>query len=461
MENSLLVLVLAAGESKRMKSNHSKVCMKIAGKPMINWVLSTSFSLEPESVGVVLGHKMEEVEETIKEFPVKVLVQRKLLGTADAVRSARSFLEGFPNSDVLILYGDVPLISKDTLMTLITRHSKEKNSVTILSARMDDPTGYGRIVKDEMGNFLRIVEEADATEEEKRITETNSGIYVFKVKELLKALTKIRNDNAQGEYYLTDVVSLIDGKMGIFETSNPSEVVGINTRLQLARVNELVRREINEKLMYNGVEIIDPKSTYIDVDVEIGKDTVIYPMTFITSGTYIGEECSIGPNTLIDKCKIGDNVQVRYSVCESATISEGVSVGPFSHLRPGADLRKDVKVGNFVEVKKSVLDERTKAMHLSYLGDSTIGREVNIGAGTITCNYDGKRKNKTFIGDNAFIGSNTALVAPVSVGKGALIGAGSVITKDVPEDALALGRARQINKLGWAKAKREEEQHDR
>jgi len=462
MENSLIVLILAAGESKRMKSNHSKVCMKVAGKPMIDWVLNTSLSLEPKSIGVVLGHKMEEVKKTIKEFPVETFVQKKLLGTADAVKSAKSLLERFQDGDVLILYGDVPLISKDTLMNLITKHLEENNSVTILSAQVDDPEGYGRIIRDKQGKFLRIVEEADTTEKEKTITETNSGIYVFRVKKLLKALTEIKNDNAQGEYYLTDVVSLIKGKMGILEIFDPYEVIGINTRAQLAKANEYVRGRINEEFMHNGVEIIDPKNTYIDVDVKIGKDTVIYPMTFITSDTVVGKECSIGPNTLIDRCKISDNVQIRYSVCESAIISEGVSVGPFSHLRPGADLRKDVKIGNFVEVKKSVLSEGTKAGHLSYLGDSTVGKKVNVGAGTITCNYDGIRKNKTFIGDNAFIGSNTALVAPVSIGRGSLIGAGSVITKDVPENTLALGRARQINKVGWVKHEnKEEEQNDR
>nr|WP_281256298.1 bifunctional UDP-N-acetylglucosamine diphosphorylase/glucosamine-1-phosphate N-acetyltransferase GlmU [Petrotoga halophila] len=434
--------MLAAGQGKRMKSKIPKVAHKILDKPMINWVTDVAKKIT-EDIGIVLGNGKDQVKELLDEN-VKIFEQKERLGTGHAVLCAEQFLD---DSDILILYGDVPFISCQTLNSLIERHLKDNNSSTILSVRLEDPTGYGRIIKNE-DKFVKIVEEKDADTSEKQIKEVYTGIAVYKGEQLKEALHRITPQNAQGEYYLTDVFELLE-KVGVVELENEIEVIGINDRIQLAEAEKKIRKEILKKHMLNGVTIQDPDSTYISADVSIGADTIIYPQTFIYGKTTIGKDCEIGPLTRIKDCIIEDNVKIIRSECELSRIQKNVSIGPFSRLREGTELQENVKIGNFVETKKTKISCNSKAQHLTYLGDTYVGRNVNIGAGTITCNYDGKKKNKTFIDDGAFIGSNTSLVAPVNIGKNSLVGAGSVITKDVPDNALTLARAHQINKENW------------
>jgi len=425
-----------------MKSKIPKVAHKILDKPMINWVIDVAKKITND-IGVVLGNGKDQVQELLDDN-IKIFEQRERLGTGHAVMSAEQFLD---ENDILILYGDVPFISYNTLNSLIEKHLKDNNSSTILSVKLEDPTGYGRIIKSQ-GEFVRIVEEKDADISEKQIKEVYTGIAVYKGKQLKEALHHITPQNAQGEYYLTDVFEYLE-KVGVVELENPTEVMGINDRIQLAEAEKKIRYEILKKHMLNGVTVQDPDSTYISGDVSIGTDTIIYPQTFIYGKTTIGEDCEIGPLTRIKDCIIEDNVKIIRSECELSKIQKNVSIGPFSRLREGTELQENVKIGNFVETKKTKICSNSKAQHLTYLGDAHVGKNVNIGAGTITCNYDGKEKNKTFIDDGAFIGSNTSLVAPVNVGKNSLIGAGSAITKDVPENSLALARSRQINKENW------------
>ncbi|SHH31535.1 bifunctional UDP-N-acetylglucosamine diphosphorylase/glucosamine-1-phosphate N-acetyltransferase GlmU [Thermosipho atlanticus] len=442
------ILILAAGLGKRMKSKYPKVVHNVLGKPMINWVIETAKNLG--KVGVVLGYKYEEVKKVILNN-VEIFIQNEQLGTGHAVMCAKDFID--ENDDLLILYGDVPFITVETLEKLKNEHEIKNNDVTILTAILENPSGYGRIIRE--GNKIRIVEEKDANDEIKRIKEINTGIYIFKGEFIKKNLANLNNKNAQEEYYLTDIISF-SNKVSTVLVEDILEVTGINDKFQLALLEKEMRRRINTKLMLEGVRIIDPENVYIDATVKIGKDSIIYPFTFIEGETVIGEDCIIGPMTRIKDSKIGNNVKIIRSEVEKATIEDNVSVGPFSRLREGTHLKENVKIGNFVETKKSIVGTNSKAQHLTYLGDATIGNNVNIGAGTITCNYDGKNKHPTFIDDNAFIGSNSSLVAPVKIGKNSIIGAGSVITNNVPEDTLALGRARQINKEGWVKTKREE-----
>ncbi len=440
------VLILAAGLGKRMKSEYPKVVHKVLDKPMINWVIDTGKKFG--KCGVIVGHKAEIVRKYLPE-DVDVFIQQPQLGTGHAVMCAKEFID----DDILILYGDVPLISYETLHRLKETHERNKNDVTVLVMNLPNPTGYGRIVKN--GDKIKIVEDKDASLEEKKITLVNTGIYIFRKNFLLENLPKLRNDNAQREYYLTDLVEMAQ-KVSIVEVENVEEVSGVNDRVQLATLNAVAKEIILERLMLSGVTVVDPASTFIGPDVEIGQDTVIEPFTFIYGKTKIGKNCVIGPYTRIFDSVIEDNSSVVRSEVEKAYIKENVSVGPFSRLREGTVLNEKVKIGNFVETKKTVIGKNSKAQHLTYLGDATIGEDVNIGAGTITCNYDGKNKYPTHIGDGAFIGSNSSLVAPVKIGKNALVGAGSVITEDVPDESLALGRAKQINKEGWVAKKREE-----
>lgn len=442
-------LILAAGLGKRMKSKYPKVVHPILGKPMITWVVETAKSFG--KVGIVLGHKAELVKQVLPE-DVEIFIQNEQLGTGHAVMCAKDFID--ENDDLLILYGDVPFISKDTLNKLIDEHKNKNNEVTILTAIIDDPSGYGRIVRDEMGK-IRIVEDKDANNEIKQIKEINSGIYVFNGNFIKKNLDNLNNKNAQGEYYLTDIISFAN-RVSTIVVEDIFEITGINNRVQLSEVEKEMRKRINRKLMFEGVRIIDPETVYIDPDVQIGRDTTIHPFTFIEGKTVIGEDCEIGPMTRIKDSKIGNNVKVIRSEVEKAIIEDNVSVGPFSRLREGTHLKSKVKIGNFVETKKTIVGENSKAQHLTYLGDSKIGKNVNVGAGTITCNYDGKNKHKTFIDDDAFIGSNSSLVAPLKIGKNSIVGAGSVITDDVPDNSLALGRAKQIVKENWVKMKRED-----
>jgi bifunctional UDP-N-acetylglucosamine pyrophosphorylase/glucosamine-1-phosphate N-acetyltransferase len=364
--------------------------------------------------------------------------------------SAKKFLEG---DELLVLYGDVPLISEKTLKDLLSKHRNNNNSATILTVDLDDPTGYGRIVKDSDGNFKKIVEHKDCNEDEIKINEINSGIAVYNIKELKNSLKKINNDNAQNEYYLPDTFSYFK-KVQTYKIKDITEVTGVNNRIQLSELEKKARENKLKELMLNGVTIIDPESTYISPDTVIGADTIIHPQTFISGETTIGEDCIIGPMTRIKNCKIGDKSNILRSECENAKVENNVSVGPFARLRTGTLLENNTKIGNYVETKKTTIHKGSKAQHLTYLGDTEVGEGVNIGAGTITCNYDGINKHKTKIDEGAFIGSNSSLVAPVTIGKNVTIAAGSVITKDVPDNALAFGRAKQVTKEGKSKFKK-------
>ncbi|MCD6463558.1 MAG: bifunctional UDP-N-acetylglucosamine diphosphorylase/glucosamine-1-phosphate N-acetyltransferase GlmU [Thermotogae bacterium] len=450
------VLVLAAGLGKRMKSRKPKVLHEILGKPMISWVLDTVRAAGVHEVGVVLGHGAEMVRGILDEN-VRIFIQSEQLGTAHAVMCAREFVD--PDDEIMVLYGDVPLLRYTTLLSLVKVHEEEGNDVTLLSAFLNDPTGYGRVLRDTSGKVQGIVEEVDASPEQRNIREINTGIYVFKGSFLLEALGRIKNDNVQGEYYLTDAVSMAS-KVGAVVVEDVQEILGVNTRKQLAMVAKIARMRILEALMENGVTVEDPDTTYIGPEVRIGCDTIIKPMTIILGKTTIGENCVIGPFTTMVNCVCGNNVRVVRSECAGAVIEDDASVGPFSRLREGSYVCNGAKVGNYVEMKKARLGRNSKAQHLTYLGDAEVGEDANIGAGTITCNYDGYKKHRTIIEDGAFIGSNVSLVAPVRIGKGAIVGAGSVITEDVSPDALALGRARQIEKPGWAKKYREEREKD-
>jgi len=445
------IIILAAGKGVRMKSKLPKVLHPVCGKPMLLWVIDTVQDLS-EHVCVVLGHSAEQIRQVLPPH-VEVRIQKEQLGTAHAVMSAQDFID--PNDDVMVLYGDMPLVKKETLMKVVDQHKNDENYVTIISTTMADPTGYGRIVRDPVGRFLKIVEETEASDQEKMIKEINTGIYVFKGRALLETLPKIKPDNAKGEYYLTDTVCLLE-KVGIHRVDDSNQFLGVNDRVQLALAQKLKQREILERLMLDGVTVVDPGSTYVEADVGVGCDTVLYPMTFLLGKTKIGEQCVIGPMTRIENCTVGNRVRIISSDCVGATIEDDVSVGPFARLREGTVLKSNVKIGNFVEVKNSKIGSRSKAQHLTYLGDATVGEDVNIGAGTITCNFDGKRKNPTFIEDEAFIGSNSCLIAPVRIGRGAFVAAGSVITEDVPEWSLAIARSRQTVKPGWVIKKREE-----
>ena len=445
------IIILAAGKGVRMKSKLPKVLHPVCGKPMLLWVIDTVHDLS-EHICVVLGHSAEQIRQVLPPH-VEVRIQKEQLGTAHAVMSAQDFID--PNDDVMVLYGDMPLVKKETLMKVVDQHKNDENYVTIISTTMADPTGYGRIVRDPVGRFLKIVEETEASDQEKMIKEINTGIYVFKGRALLETLPKIKPDNAKGEYYLTDTVCLLE-KVGIHRVDDSNQFLGVNDGVQLALAQKLKQREILERLMLDGVTVVDPGSTYVEADVGVGCDTVLYPMTFLLGKTKIGEQCVIGPMTRIENCTVGNRVRIISSDCVGATIEDDVSVGPFARLREGTVLKSNVKIGNFVEVKNSKIGSRSKAQHLTYLGDATVGEDVNIGAGTITCNFDGKRKNPTFIEDEAFIGSNSCLIAPVRIGRGAFVAAGSVITEDVPEWSLAIARSRQTVKPGWVIKKREE-----
>ena len=449
----LNVLIMAAGLGTRMKSNRAKVLHELGGRPLIAHVVRTAASLAPQRIYVVVGHQAEEVEKASKaevgELAEPVL-QAQQHGTGDAVASARVQLE---NSDSLlvVLSGDVPLIKAETLHRLIEQHRASGAACTILAVRLENPTGYGRIVRDEHGQFQRIVEQKDATEEERQVREINSGIYCFETADLFAALRRLEPKNRQGEYYLTDVAEILlvnDRKVDVFVHNDAREVSGINTRAELAEFENLLRRNAIRRLMVeSGVTFIDPSHAYIGTDVQIGRDTVIYPDVAIEGTSVVGEACVIRSGARISNSRLGDNVVVKdHSLIVDSEISSNCSVGPFAHLRMNTVLEEKATVGNFVEVKKSRLKRGTKAMHLSYLGDATIGERTNIGAGTVTCNYDGVRKHETIIEDDVKIGSDTMLVAPVRVGSGSMTAAGSVVTKDVPPDSLVAGVPAEVKK---------------
>lgn len=454
VKTDLNILVMAAGLGTRMKSSLAKVLHRLDGRPLINHVVECAMELDPREVCVIVGHQASDVQASVlSEFDaskVSFATQEKQLGTGDAVNAARSRFES-ADSTLVVLSGDVPMITSETLSALVTQHSD--SACTVLSVRLKDPTGYGRVVRDENGSFASIVEQKDASEDEKLIDEINSGIYCFDARKLYQALSLVENDNAQGEYYLTDVPRILreqGEKVGVFRCDNKSEVEGVNDRRQLAAMEEEIRVSTVEKLMLDsGVTFIDPKSVYISSRAQIGRDTVIYPNVTIEGQSVIGEVCVIRAGTRIHNSKIGNKVEIRDNcLIRDSDIGDECTLGPMAHLRGHAVMADTSKVGNFVELKKAKLGRGSKASHLSYLGDATIGENTNIGAGTITCNFDGKNKHETHIGDNVRIGSDTMLIAPVSVGDGAMTGAGSVVTKDVAAKKLVVGSpARAIKDL--------------
>ena len=454
----LHVVILAAGKGTRMKSALPKVLHRANGLPLIEHVLRTAESVEPASVTLIVGHQAAVVREALsKQLGLGFAVQQPQLGTGHALLQAQPLLAG-ARGTLVLLSGDVPLLRADTLRALLARHQERGAAATVLTAVLDDATGYGRIVRDGGGHIAAIVEHKDATPEQREIREMNSGIYAFDLEPLFPALKGIGAGNAQGEYYLPDLVKIYRDRGLVVETvvaTDPAEVFGVNSRRELAEVAAILTRDRNEALMTSGVTLIDPASAYIGADVTIGADTVIYPNVILEGRTTIGVNCVIHAGVRITDATIEDGVVVNnFCVISEAKIASGARVGPFAHIRPQSEVGPDAHVGNFVELKKTTLGRGSKANHLAYLGDATIGEKVNVGAGTITCNYDGKVKSPTIIEDGAFIGSDTQLIAPVRIGKGAYVAAGSSITEDVPADSLAIARGKQVNKQGWVSKKR-------
>ncbi|MGB2907823.1 MAG: bifunctional UDP-N-acetylglucosamine diphosphorylase/glucosamine-1-phosphate N-acetyltransferase GlmU [Candidatus Aminicenantaceae bacterium] len=457
MKQGFHALILAAGKGTRFKSDIIKVLHPLMGRTMIDGVLDSISRLRPDRIHLVVGYQKDRVREALLSRNIDFVEQKKQLGTAHAVMAARSRLRQDPDADLLIMNGDLPLIRTITLRPLLRQHRRQGNALTFMTSVMENPFGFGRIIDLENGHF-RIVEEKDATPAQRKLKEANVGIYMFKIRDLLWALPKITNHNKKGEYYLTDTIEILSAsgrRVAPCRTESDAEIIGVNDRSELARAVEILRGRKVTTLAQEGVTFYDPASTWVDFDIRIGRDTVIYPMVVLEGKTRIGERCVVYPGAHIMDARIGDSVRILTgSVLEEATVEDGCRVGPYARLRPGTVLREGACVGNFVEMKKTDFGPGSKAMHLSYVGDAEVGAKVNIGAGTITCNYDGVNKSKTRIDSGAFIGSGTQLVAPVKVGKNAYVGAGSTITKDVSPDALAVSRVPQSEKKGWARRKK-------
>ncbi|MFJ7367677.1 bifunctional UDP-N-acetylglucosamine diphosphorylase/glucosamine-1-phosphate N-acetyltransferase GlmU [Peribacillus frigoritolerans] len=445
-------IILAAGQGTRMKSKLYKVLHPVCGKPMVQHVIDQVNQLQIEDIVTVIGHGAEKVQEQLGDS-CKYALQEQQLGTAHAVMQAESVLSA-RSGTTLVICGDTPLIKAETMKELIALHEQSQAKATILTAYADNPAGYGRVLRGEGGLVEKIVEHKDASEEERYVKEINTGTYCFDNQALFSALKKVSNENVQGEYYLPDVIEILKEEGEVvtaFQSSEFEETLGVNDRVALSQAEQILRKRINEKHMRNGVTIIDPLTTFIEADVQIGQDTVINPGSFIKGKSIIGQECLIGPNTEISNCEIGDGTEVLQSVVHESSIGSFVKIGPFAHVRPQSDIKDSVKIGNFVEIKKTVFGKGSKASHLSYIGDAEVGENVNIGCGSITVNYDGKNKYLTKIEDNVFIGCNSNLVAPVTVGEGSYVAAGSTITQDVPQQALSVARARQVNKEDYVK----------
>jgi bifunctional UDP-N-acetylglucosamine pyrophosphorylase/glucosamine-1-phosphate N-acetyltransferase len=451
----IATVILAAGKGTRMRSDLVKVLHPLLGLPMLSYPIALSLNeIKAEKTIVVVGHQADRIKERFKDPRIHFVLQEEQLGTGHAVRQAVPFLENFTGT-VLILYGDVTLVKAETLRSFINTFLDNDSTLSVLTAVVKDPFGYGRIIREREGWLEKIVEEKDASEEEKLIREINTGIFYVSAPFLIEGLSEIGKGNAQGEYYLTDLVEIARKKgfrCSAHMVADPLEVMGINTRVDLAIAHEVLRQEKMKELMLSGVTLIDPKTTYVDRTVEVGKDTILYPNCYLLGKTKIGERCMVEPNSKISDSIISDEVTIRSnSVITESNIEEGATIGPFSHLRPLSEVRTKAKIGNFVEVKKSIIGRGSKANHLAYIGDSLLGEDVNIGAGTITCNYDGFEKHQTIIGDRVFVGSNVELVAPVKIGNNSSIGAGTTVTKDVPQGALAISRMKQKNIKGWNK----------
>lgn len=452
-------IILAGGKGTRMKADCPKVMCNVIFKPMISYVIDAVKEAGAEDICVITGYRHNEVEDYLKSVDsnIKTALQEPQLGTGHAVMQAKEFISAHTDDEILILNGDGPLMDAETINKAYDYHKENHNSITLISAIVDDLNGIGHIKRDENGVLLRIVEHKDATPEEKLINESNAGCYWFNGSDLQYALSKITNNNVQNEYYLTDSLEILinSGKnAGAYVVENNEVILGANDRVQLNGLNNIMRKNINNKHMINGVDIPCTDGVIIGKDVKIGNSTVILPNTIIIGDTVIGDGCTIGPNTYIDNSAVGDNVILDNCKILDSTVENDVDAGPFVKVRANSVLKKGVHIGNFVEVKNSVVGEGSKSAHLTYIGDSDVGSGVNFGCGTVTCNYDGKNKSRCTIGDGAFIGCNTNLIAPVTVGKKAYIAAGSTITDDIPEKALGVARARQVVKEGWVDIKK-------
>ena len=451
----IITVILAAGKGTRMKSELVKVLHPILGLPMLSYPIEVSLKgIKSEKTIVVVGYQADQIKEKFGNPKVQFIHQEEQLGTGHAVLQAVPLLRAFIGT-VLILCGDVPLVKAGTLRAFINAYGKRDATLSVLTTEVEAPFGYGRIIRGSEGWLEKIVEEKDASREEKSIREINTGIYCVKAPFLIKGLREIGRDNVQGEYYLTDLVEIAKRKglrCSAHIVKDHVEVMGINTRVDLAVANEVLRLEKLKELMLSGVTVLDPKTTYVEGAVEVGNETTLYPNCYLHGVTKIGRRCTIESNSKITDSVLGNGVTVRSNVViTESKIEDGAIIGPFAHLRPLSEIKTRAKIGNFVEVKKSVVGKGSKANHLAYIGDASLGEGVNIGAGTIFCNYDGFEKHQTIVGDRVFVGSNVELVAPVKVGNGSTIGAGSTITKDVPGGALAISRTRQRNIHGWGK----------
>jgi bifunctional UDP-N-acetylglucosamine pyrophosphorylase/glucosamine-1-phosphate N-acetyltransferase len=453
------IVILAAGKGTRMRSEQAKVLHRAGGLPLIEHVIRACQKLKPAQVIAVVGHQAEAVGAVAERLGVQTVLQQPQNGTGHAMQIARRAIRKSARIGIVVT-GDAPLLRTQTLANLLDTHRRGEAAATILSAELDDPREYGRIIRDSEGRVRAVVEEKSATAEQKAIREVNSSFYCFTLAKLWPCLNALRPDNAHKELYLTDAIGLFtqrNERVLAEIATDPREIFGCNTRLQLAEIDQIFRARKAEEVMDSGATIYLPETVVIDPDVTAGTDTIIEPGVQLLGNTKVGARCKIGMGSILTDARVEDGVTVGpHSILESSRVAQGAIVGPFARLRPGADIRSGAHIGNFVEVKNSVIREGVKANHLTYLGDATVGRDSNIGAGTITCNYDGVAKHKTVIGDGVFIGSDSALVAPVKIGNGAYVAAGSIITDDVPADSLGIARGRQVNKKGWAKAKRAE-----
>lgn len=445
-------IILAAGKGTRMKSKLYKVLHPVCGKPMVEHIMNRVEETHPQEIITIVGHGADMVKEQLGTRSEYAL-QAQQLGTGHAVMQAAQFLEG-KKGTTLVISGDTPLLTTETLNNLFEYHQGKNASATILTAQAPNPAGYGRIIRDHVGIVEKIVEQKDASLEEARVKEINTGTYCFDNELLFDALGKLNTDNAQGEYYLTDIIEILksEGKIvAAYQTEDFDESLGVNDRVALAEANRIMRNRINHQHMVNGVSFINPDATYIDEGITIGAETVIEPGVYLKGQTVIGSECLITAGSEIVDSTIGDQVVVKSSCIEESRVHNNVDIGPFAHLRPKAEIKATAHIGNFVEVKNAEVGEGTKVGHLTYVGDATLGKEINVGCGVVFVNYDGKNKHHTTVGDNAFIGSASNLVAPINIGEGAFIAAGSTINQDVPKDAMGIARARQVNKEDYAK----------
>lgn len=448
----LYAVILAAGQGTRMKSEKHKVLHSVCGKAIIDHILDALTRIGVDETIVIVGHHAEQVRSHVGER-ARFVEQKELLGTAHAVMQTASLLKGREGT-TLILYGDHPLYRAETFSRLVERHRRLGAAATLLTAVLPDPTGYGRVIRGEGDEVFRIVEHKDASSEELKVREVFTGTVCFDNLRLFDALSRVKNDNNQGEYYLPDVIPILreqGDRIAAEIVGDYEEAMGVNNRVQLAEAEAAMNRRLLKEHMLNGVTIIDPANTYIEADVVIGRDTVIYPGSYLKGRTVVGERCTIGPQADLTDVTVGDGATLRYSVLQECAVEERSQVGPFAYIRPGSRLETGTKVGCFVDIKNARLGRGSKVSHLGYVGDADVGEGVNIGCGAVTVNYDGVKKHRTLIGDGAFIGCNVNLVAPVTVEKGAYVAAGSTVTDDVPEDALAIARERQVNKPGYAK----------